>query len=76
MKIIFINDRQTLFMFDLEMNREYDPTDLVYPACLPDSDFNQYEDVRVNVSGWGSLDEDSTVKWLKHYNKMHTCLKI
>jgi hypothetical protein len=61
-------------MFDLEMNKEYDPTDFVYPACLPDSNFNQYEDVRVNVSGWGSLKEEITVKWLKHFNNMYTCL--
>ena len=58
-------------MFDIEMNREYDPTDFVYPACLPDSDFDKYEDVMVNVSGWGSLDGEITVKWQKYFTNRY-----
>ena len=44
------------------MDKAYDPTDFVYPACLPESAFDKYEDINVNVTGWGSLDGEATVK--------------
>ena len=43
------------------MDQPYDTTDFVYPACLPDSASNKYESIRVNVSGWGSLDGEVQV---------------
>ena len=43
------------------MDKEYDPTDYVYPACLPESSFDNFEEIRANVSGWGSLDGEATV---------------
>ena len=43
------------------MDKEYDPTDYVYPACLPESSFDKFEEIRANVSGWGSLDGEATV---------------
>ena len=43
------------------MDQPYDITDFVYPACLPDSASNKYESIRVNVSGWGSLDGEVQV---------------
>ena len=43
------------------MDEPYDATDFVYPACLPDSASNKYESIRVNVSGWGSLDGEVQV---------------
>ena len=43
------------------MDKAYTPTDYVYPACLPESAFDKYENTRVNVSGWGSLNGKETV---------------
>ena len=43
------------------MDKEYDPTDYVYPACLPESSLDNFEDIQANVSGWGSLDGEATV---------------
>ena len=43
------------------MDKEYEPTDYVYPACLPESSFDNFEGIQANVSGWGSLDGEATV---------------
>ena len=43
------------------MDQAYTPTDYVYPACLPESAFDKYENIRANVSGWGSLNGKETV---------------
>ena len=43
------------------MDKAYTPTDYVYPACLPKSALDKHENIRVNVSGWGSLDGKETV---------------
>ena len=43
------------------MDKAYTPTDYVYPACLPESAFDKYENIWVNVSGWGSLNGKETV---------------
>ena len=43
------------------MDKAYTPTDYVYPACLPKSALDKHENIRVNVSGWGSLNGKETV---------------
>ena len=49
-----------------EMDQEFNPTDFVYPVCLPDTAEPNYEHVRVNASGWGSLSGDYLVdlQWI------------
>ena len=50
------------------MDKKYEPTDFVYPACLPESVSNKYENILVNVSGWGSLDGEVQVIYLGIYD--------
>ena len=54
-------ESSSFFSKIIEMDKEYEPTDYVYSACLPESSFDNFEDIQANVSGWGSLDGEATV---------------
>ena len=56
------------------MDKPYDITEFVYPACLPDSASNKYESIRVNVSGWGSLDGDVQVYMIQRELLTFECM--
>ena len=58
------------------MDQPYDTTDFVYPACLPDTASNKYESIRVNVSGWGSLDGDVQVYMIQRELLTFECMYI
>ena len=59
----------------LEMDQPYDTTEFVYPACLPDSASNKYESIRVNVSGWGSLDGEVQVYIIERELLTFVCMQ-